>query len=367
MSPIVKYSFRMMSSRPLITAFAFVSIVVTAGTLSGIRALDAGLSQAIDEPIDDSFLWVIQKRTGTLTDSEIAPDSEHLLQSYIEGAQTAPVQVGFADNRMSVYGMNEANFQFIKGIVTKGHFPARGASELIVSERAQARDPKLKDGNEVLIGTAKFTIVGAYRVPDRFISDGFVADREGLAAPTEQRTANFLIVASGSGEQAKALAGKLLASKAPLEVSIISERFEKAVRPVRLLLALFKIIFGMIMIGATLATLSNTSLLFAQRTGDMSVLRAIGFRSGQVSRFLWTESLLVTWSATLVGIGVSYLLLRNYAARADGAAFQLFFGAPITARGSLLVLAVMTVVAVIAGGIPIWRLVRAPVTQTLRG
>lgn len=69
---------------------------------------------------------------------------------------------------------------------------------------------------------------------------------------------------------------------------------------------------GMLILLATLLVTANTvSITLRERTAELAVLRAIGFRRSRILRLLFTEVLLVGLTAGFIGSALPVLLFRN--------------------------------------------------------
>ena len=111
-----------------------------------------------------------------------------------------------------------------------------------------------------------------------------------------------------------------------------------------------------------LLLVANTMIQsFRERMRDLGVLKALGFDDGRVARMVLYESLVLTLSGALVGLGLSYLLLIGMKPMlASFGAFEMD-GSNMTYG-----LAIAALLGILVGAIPAIRAASLPIVNVLR-
>ena len=100
---------------------------------------------------------------------------------------------------------------------------------------------------------------------------------------------------------------------------------------------------------------------FRERLRDLGVLKALGFNDGQVARMLLYESLILTLGGGVVGLFLSYALLRLVSP-----VLQTFGTFSLDALSVLLGLATAIGLGLVVGAVPAIRARSAPIVEVLR-
>jgi len=116
---------------------------------------------------------------------------------------------------------------------------------------------------------------------------------------------------------------------------------------------------------AIVLVMANTmAMSIRERTAEAAVMRSLGFRSGHIMRLFVGESLALTLSGALVGVGGAKLLFDALALSQIG---QFIFAEMRLRPETILVLVVLAVVfGVLAAGWPAYRASRVNIAEALR-
>ena len=119
-------------------------------------------------------------------------------------------------------------------------------------------------------------------------------------------------------------------------------------------------------VAASLTCVCGVAMAMAmrERTGEIAVLKAIGFGRGLVLTLVLTEAVIVAGLGGLIGAIGSKLLFDRYDLSQLVPAFLPFFYVPL--KTALLGLAGAVAIGLFSGIIPAWLAARMPVTQGLR-
>ncbi len=130
---------------------------------------------------------------------------------------------------------------------------------------------------------------------------------------------------------------------------------------------------GLIILGVTGAAFVTILLIVGnamwgairERTGEIAVMKTIGFPSDRIARIVVGETLLIAFTGGLIGLGVAWLIVGLGGSAL--AAFSPFF-ATLTLSPQMLVTAVglMALLGLITGAIPAWSAMRVNVIAAFR-
>lgn len=116
---------------------------------------------------------------------------------------------------------------------------------------------------------------------------------------------------------------------------------------------------------AVLLIVSNTmGMSIRERTWELAVLRALGFRAGQVFGMLAAESLAISLAGALAGCSLAWVLLRLTAGYQVGGALPVNIG--LDAFTVVLAFAVATGISLVSTLLPAYRASRLNIAQALR-
>ncbi|CAL9454598.1 hypothetical protein SUDANB120_02512 [Streptomyces sp. enrichment culture] len=254
-----------------------------------------------------------------------------------QGANFAPVQDG-----------KDPRYAF-----TAGSGPAK--AEEIALDRASAKAGRYSVGDKVRVATngpvKEYTLSGVFTTEDGAVNAG------GSLVLFDAKVAQELYLAPGYySELAVAAkpgtdAAKLLADVTPVvgkdakaeTGAALAERNAKSIEQGMSGMKTGLLAFGFIALFVSIFLIYNTfSMLVAQRTKELALLRAVGATRSQVRRSVLTESLLVGLLSSVLGLGLGVLLAMGLRSGMDS------FGAKIPA-GPLVVSTTAVVTALLVG------------------
>ncbi|MGH7949313.1 MAG: ABC transporter permease, partial [Candidatus Binataceae bacterium] len=86
----------------------------------------------------------------------------------------------------------------------------------------------------------------------------------------------------------------------------------------RTIFTLAEVLGGIIVLTILLVAANTCAMSVRERRGEIAVMRAIGYRSGQILTLLLAESLMVALAGGIVGCGSAYVLLKVFVVGAPG-------------------------------------------------
>jgi putative ABC transport system permease protein len=287
---------------------------------------------------------------------------------------------GDPQNGPPTFGLNwMTDPQLSQWKVVDGHEP-RGPGELVVDKAtATAQDLHLGDPVSIAAGqgqTTTFTLVGVatFGKADNFSGAPAAlfdtATAQAIAA--EPGKFDWIAVAAQPGVSQNALVDHLRAAGLPTDTEVISgAQFTKESQDTfRKAFATFKtflLVFALVALFVGSFIIYNTfSIIVAQRTREVAMLRAIGASRRQVLGSVVAESAIVGLLASAVGIGVGIVLALLLKA-AFSAGGGLPPGSPvITVRTVVVSLVIGVLVTVVSAVFPARRAARVAPVAAMR-
>jgi putative ABC transport system permease protein len=239
-----------------------------------------------------------------------------------------------------------------------------GASgELMLGQKA-ARDLDAEVGATVRIEGRSFRVVGVYRTGEHLRDAGALAalaDVQALSGKPGLVTAVFVYVARGADTSAVAAAierrvAGVVAIEKVSEYSQVDQGME--------ILDAVNVAISVLAVGIGAIGVMNTMIMSVfERTRELGILRAVGWRGRRVMRMVVTESLLLCLVAAALGMALGVLASRAVLLVPAVSSFLTpDYGAAIFARA----LAVGVVVALVGAAYPALRAVRLSPMEALR-
>ncbi|MBT0771927.1 FtsX-like permease family protein [Kineosporia sp. J2-2] len=129
----------------------------------------------------------------------------------------------------------------------------------------------------------------------------------------------------------------------------------------------FLLVFALIAVFVGAFIIANTfSMLVAQRTRELALLRAVGASRGQVLRVVLGEAAILGLTGSVIGLGLGMLLAAGLRALVKQAGLEVTGGLPVTATTVLVSLLVGLVVTMLSAVFPALRAARVAPIAALR-
>lgn len=246
-----------------------------------------------------------------------------------------------------------------------------GKNEIIVGAGAARAFAGLDVGNQIKMGQVVWEVVGI------FAAKGGIAESEiwsdaAVLQPAYNRQDGFQSVYVKLEDPAAFNEFKdTLTTNPQLEVKVSrqSEFYEEQSTMVtKFITTIGFFIASLMAIGALFGALNTMYSAVADRTREISTLRALGFGTGPVIFSVLAESIILSILGGLLGAGAAYLLFDGY--RASTINWQTFsqvtFAFKVTPE--LLVLAIIfaTIIGIVGGLFPAIRAARLSIATGLR-
>ncbi|MHB1296622.1 MAG: ABC transporter permease [Anaerolineae bacterium] len=311
-----------------------------------ITAVEAGLA--------DSSLSAIDERT--LKRIEVLPEVQYVTGVLLSAVST-PSQPFFV-----ITARSRGDPALNERILREGQL-ITGRRQCLLGWRAAAEQKKQVGDRIAMLGTS-FTVVGIVEVGTSFEDNGAIIElREAQQLLKKPRQVMFAQIKLVRPENADAVIAQLSNEYPALSFSKSAEFMENLPDMQSAQSSVFAVYAMTVLIGSI--ALMNTMIMSVyERTREIGVLRAVGWRSSLVLRQMLAESVLVTLLSGLVGlVGTLALIVMVRAIPAAGVMRELFVVTP-----SLMVQALLLCLflGVLGGLYPAWRATRLSPVEALR-
>ena len=363
----------------LVISLVVMILFILSGFIAGLRATVLGSAVEGD--------WIILSRGATSEpDSYITREQYEILRSRPQIAQDANGQELISPEIIT--GFNPAPdkpfaqviFPYLRGVypiayevhrgmrLERGRWPAAGVAEFAVGRKLATRFPNLRMGTDFRFGRRVWKIVGIFSDGDSARESEVITNLDVLAQ--DVRYANgFATIHVTLRPGSFAGFAKSLTTDARLRVDAVSEAdfyaaqtsFVDQLRTLGLAVALF------LAIGTVFGAMNTMYAAVARRTGEIGILRALGFGRLDILVSFVAESVLLGVAGGVFGEILGLAVASAVGLRSplmNVGAFIFAFRLPASAfiSGILAAIAIGT-----AGGIlPAWRASRISVSESLR-
>jgi putative ABC transport system permease protein len=363
----------------VVVALVVMVLFILSGFITGIRStvMQSALagnwivtSRAADsEPssyISREQYLIIRSRPQIVTDGDgTALVSPEMITGFYPAPDAPATKVGFTFLR----GVRPVAFRVHRDMkIVSGRWPQHGASEMVVGRKLAARYPNLAVGSDMRFGRRVWKIVGIFSDHNSTRESEVWTDLDVLTEDVRYNAgfaALHVVLKPGSEEAFR----QSLTTDARLRLEAISEREFYAresgfVDQLRVLGLVVAFILG---VGSIFGGMNTMYSSVARRTGEIGVLRVLGFSRFDVLLSFLIESALLGIVGGFVGVGLGLIT-----AHATGLASQLMsvgsyiFTFRLTASAFTSALIAGASLGAIGGLLPAWRASRIGVVDSLR-
>jgi len=318
---VLPIAFRNLLRRPLRTGLTVLGIAIAAATYVILASASAGLEAETESVIRSFRIDLIVQREGVPIpwNSRIKPEEVETLRAMPGVAKVSPIVVGVTKvatrPRFYIFGAAPETLETLGLELSAGRLYEAGKDELLVGTDA-AHELELSPGDRVaIVGRREFDVVGVYRTGRRLLDGGVVMD-----LPMAQQAfrlgdlANLLLVGlvpgADSGEAAASISARIPELEAtPAELFARQQEWLRNVRQFDRALAILALVI------ATLGVSNTLSMNVAERTGELGLLRALGWRRARIARLVVSEGLLFALGGAAVGLPAASVVLHLLAKR----------------------------------------------------
>jgi putative ABC transport system permease protein len=290
--------------RTLLTVLG-ISIGIT--TVVALGAVTSGLKGTMAELVSGggADFMVAQSGASDLTFSAVSDRDLRLIAARPDVSRATGMLIEVADVGANpyflVFGYAPSDVPTLPVRLVSGRL-VRGADEVLLgSDAASTLDASV--GDEVVLDRHRFTVVGVYRAEDKLHDGGAVAPLETvreIANRPDVVTAVFVTVAPGFDPGAVAAA---VERDHPALAAIRSvDDYAEVDQGVEIMDAL-TLAISILAVGIGAIGVMNTMIMSVfERTREIGILRAVGWRGSRIVRLIVGESLVLCAIASVLGI-----------------------------------------------------------------
>jgi len=347
-------------------AIGVAAIVALGAMAEGMRAGYTAMAQG-----SQADLVLTQKGAMDITMGGVEETVADQLRAWPEVADVDGMLMGNVQAEKSPYffifgydpgGFAIAHFRTVEG---QGLAEARGVrGKPLILGRGAAQSMGKEVGDTLRVTGGTFRIVGIYETGDAFEEGGAVIPlKEAQVLLLQPRRVSMLYIRLRDPAGADRLRARVERHFPDLILSTTAEFADRQ----QMIKVMEGFAWGIAVLAVIIGGVGMTNTLFMsvfERTREIGLLRALGWRRGRVLRLILSESLALCLLGGLVGIGlgvVAAFLLRGSLAffmGAQGVQFspQLFARALVT----------VAVMGLVGGTYPAWRATRMRPVEALR-
>jgi putative ABC transport system permease protein len=195
--------------------------------------------------------------------------------------------------------------------VLSGRLPATGSLDEVMLGAGAARDLDLEVGATVVLEAREFAVVGVYRAGDKWRDGGAIvplAATQQISSKDGVVTAIHVTVEHGADPRAVALAieeehPQLAALQQSADYGEVDQGFK--------ILDAANLAISLLAVGIGAIGVMNTMIMSVfERTREIGVLRAVGWRGSRIIRMIFLEALGLCLVAAVVGAALGVLATR---------------------------------------------------------
>jgi putative ABC transport system permease protein len=172
----------------------------------------------------------------------------------------------------------------------------------------------VKVGDKVMIfGTDEFEIVGIFKSPNVFENGALIVALPDLQdlLDTKGNVTSFDLMLDKPGDQALVQSVRHEVERIAPGVTITPTREHvDKLSEIRVARAMAWIISAIALVIGTVGTLNTMFMSVHERTREIGILRAIGWRKSRVMRMVLSESVVLSTVGGLVGVALAFLMLQ---------------------------------------------------------
>ena len=319
--------------------------------------------------LDHDSLVQIAQTAGIARD----PKGEPLASAEIVVAANLPLKDATGDDEGSVQmrGVGAEAWTVRPQVrIVDGRKFKPGLRELIVGRGAAKQFAGLVPGQEIRLGSQKWTVAGVFASGDALESEIW-ADGNVVAETYERGSSRNSVTVRLADAQGFAAFKTALDANPQLKIdaSTTLDYFSKQSEGTSKVIRIIGIVVGSIMaIGAMFGALNTMFAAVAARAREIATLRAIGFAGMPVVVAILLETMLLALVGGVIGGAAAWLLFNGYAAStmAAGSVGKLSFELQVTAGVLWQGLKWALAIGFIGGLFPAVRAATMPVTAALR-
>lgn len=298
-------SFKALSKNPFKSLLIFSSITIAVMAIFLISSVSQGVIGMYSKMINtDGDIIITQKGIADTFFSNVdinlldkINEMEHVKSSYAMIVGASPVgHLPIA----GIYGVSKNHLHHYT--LVEGKYPKEGQVLLGKTISKQLR------GRTVKIGNKRFRIAGAYKSDIGFEEGGVVMNISD-AGKMFSRSASFILVSSDAPNNTDALVKKI--KKLDEEIGVkTTQSFVQEYNQFKIIENSSLVISSLAFIMGLMGIASVMSMIVNSRKEEFGIMRALGKSRMFIIKNLFFETLIMSFSAYLFALGLSFLILE---------------------------------------------------------
>lgn len=369
MSPLHMYVVRNLMRRPFLSALVLGMVTLTGVTTITLATLGYSLRASLIQRALPNRLFAMSENAREETESQVPAN---ILSSVIlvPGAKAWTENLNYilrsgasGPEAVMVRGLDQTGFTQRGASLVEGTMPARGEREVIMGETVRGRYPDYTIGSTVRLGNHPWRVVGYFKTGTFDDSEAWTS-REALGAEFHSGDNVNVIVIDLADVSALEQQRNNIKAMPNAKLTLTSDiaRKQSVYDEFGPLYTVLVAVAILVLFGAMLSVMMALSLVFSQRTAELSALRAIGLRNMAIGRLVLFESNTFALIGAAVALVVSLALLHERTTYSGSFAFKMLLRPEI-----FIASAMATILACSLGAIiPLRRVLRLDIPQGLR-
>ena len=310
------FALRNLVRRPLRSALTLLGIALGTATYLVLASSAAGIEEETSKIVASLRTDLIVQRAGMPFpwQSRIAPAEVELLRGLPGVAVASPLVVGVTKietrPRFFVFGLEPARLESLGLTFLSGRAFSAGTDELLAGVDA-ARELDLGPGDRAaIVGRREFTVVGVYRTGRQLFDGGVLLDIPAAQEVFRQGdVVNLVLVGLAPAARSDSVAAEVAARIPGLE-AVPADLFASQQRWLGDFARFGRALALLAVVIAALGVSNTLSMNVAERTGELGLLRALGWRRARIARLVLAEGVALSTGGLLLGIPLASVVLR---------------------------------------------------------
>ncbi|MDP7033867.1 MAG: ABC transporter permease [Planctomycetota bacterium] len=380
------YNIKSLLVRKSTTALTVISIGATVAVLAGVLSLERGFKTLFTSGGRNDIMIFLRIGATSEGESGLRRDQVRVIQNNLpeiatdESGRPLASPESYLAVRLRKLDGGETNVP-IRGVgprtfdihgdtfeIVSGRNIRPGSDEVLVGEKLPGRIRNCTIGEEILINTSPFQVVGTFRCPGPYTSEIW-GDVERMADAL-QRIAYQRVIARLRPEVDSKVFADAMAEHPQAPTFVVSEReyLESQTAAISFTLRYLGIFLATIMGIAAVFTSTNTMLsALSSRTHEIGILLSVGFRPIPIFISFLFEAMILGLLGGLVG---SLLVLPLSGIETGTTNFQTFtevaFAFRVTPDVLQTAILFALVLGLLGGALPAWKASRMRPIEALR-
>jgi putative ABC transport system permease protein len=288
------------------TALTSAGVAIGVGLIVALLSIAAGVHRTASQliHIGRADFGLFQSDVSDLTRSQLPQNLVRKVAKQSGVAQAAGIylHVGGLQGRPSflLFGMDPGQFPYRQLVISQG---TRGSRNEALIGDAAASSLHLKPGDELHVGKHSFRIAGVYHSGDAFEDGGAVLPLPvvaGLAGHAHDVTTIGVVVKLG--DTPKAVARRLEHSFPGLSAVTEPGQVVKVDTSSRIIISAGWVFSLLALIVGGIGVTNTMAMSVLERTREIGILRAVGWRTTRIAAMIVSESLAIGLLSLALGL-----------------------------------------------------------------